>query len=933
MKNESEIFNATKILNDVLNGEKKSHEELIQYIKENIAVMKKFRGLTDSDIEAISFAYEKLYGGQTFKPGTIIKSKDASDIWFYNKKKEMKAENHAFESRYKRFLSVEHFSESAIDNIFANAEKVLSLCSDPESNEKRRGLVMGDVQSGKTASYLALSSLAYDYGYNCILILAGITDSLRIQTQERVDEGVVGAESSKIGDANTVKYIGVGLFDSNDYYAEPLTTDKQDFSSIPATSTSFRKPLILVVKKNKAVLSSVKKWLKPGQARVSSRNILIIDDECDNASVNTKNDDDPSTINGLIRDIYNNFNCSTYVGYTATPFANVFINPDKRDGYDDLFPNEFIYRLHASPESYFGADKVFKETTHLVLIDENEPNFLPAKHKKNDDFPGLTESLRNAICNFLICNCIRTARGDGTQHRSMMINITPYNCIQEDIKDCVEAYLDKLINSISNCDKRSLERFILDPEMHRIYDIYNKDPFYSKTHGKEEEPLNVEVPFSEIKDLLFDEVAKFKVAVINNKYKGDQRFDYDDYKETGARVIAIGGFVLSRGLTLKGLMTSYFSRNSSAYDTLLQMCRWFGYRPNYEDLCRVYMSQINVDNFGAIIDAVEELDQQLEVMNVQGKSPADFGLMIRESPDTLETKLLITARNKMKNSSEVIRPLNYSGRAIDTSKLFKSTSDNDYNILQVEKFISRLKESGKSLGKYGASLRLMYKDVDPELLAELIRNLRIPLENKKFDKENIADFISKQEYYKKWDVVFATGDTELSSIKYNLPTGETITPISRRFDMREEEDFIRISGTHNRLVEPGIFNAGLSEDEIRTAQENAKKNHPNSKDPNRIPNLIATDYLDVPGRNPVFVILPIHLLVNDKALNKDGLTRISNLFIMRPLLGFALGFAGREGGAVMAYRMNKVKENEYQRKSSIDDDQDEEEEMEDGQSI
>lgn len=374
---------------------------------------------------------------------------------------------------------------------------------------------MGDVQSGKTSNYLALASLACDYGYKLILILAGMTDSLRIQTQERTDEGFVGAVSSSIGE-DTIKYIGVGTYgEQGEYFALPLTTDESDFVKISATSGDFNKPLVLVVKKNKSVLINVKKWLKPGQYGVSSKNIMIIDDECDNASVNTKRDEDPSTINGLIRDIYNNFNCSTYVGYSATPFANIFINPDDDQlGYDDLFPSDFIHRLHASPESYFGADKVFgnleNQSEHLVTLDEEEPLFLPAKHKKDYVYEGLTQSLRTAICNFLICNCIRTHRGDGKKHRSMMVNISAYNVIHEDIKNCIENYVETLRNTISQYDRYPLERFLKSAEMRRIYDIYTKDPFYTKKSDKYPyKSLNEEVPFSEIKNLLFDEISKF----------------------------------------------------------------------------------------------------------------------------------------------------------------------------------------------------------------------------------------------------------------------------------------------------------------------------------------------------------------------------------------------------------------------------------------
>lgn len=541
-----------QMLNAILQGKTLSHEDLVCMIKE--IVCKAFP-LSKIEIEEVAFEYERIYGGKTFVPGTTLTGPEANDTWFYKKKKELDdSDSHLFQKRYERYLGFAHFGKNTISSVIHESEKILSFCADPESHERKKGLVMGDVQSGKTSNYLALASLACDYGYKLILILAGITDSLRIQTQERVDEGFVGAVSSSIGE-NTIKYVGVGTYGSQgEYFALPLTTNENDFVKISATSGDFNKPLVLVVKKNKAVLNNVKKWLKPGQYGVSSKNILIIDDECDNASVNTRRDEDPSTINGLIRDIYNNFNCSTYVGYSATPFANIFINPDDDHfGYDDLFPSDFIHRLHASPESYFGTGKVFgnseNSSTHLVVLDEEEPLFLPAKHKKDYPYPGLTQSLREAICNFLICNCIRTYRKDGTKHRSMMVNISPYNTIHEDIKNYVQDYVDLLRNTISQYDKKPLEKFLKNAEMRRIYDIYTKDLFYTKSSDKYPfKSLNEEVPFLEIKDILFDEISKFKVVVINNKYKGDQRFKYKEYKETGARVIAIGGYVLARGL-------------------------------------------------------------------------------------------------------------------------------------------------------------------------------------------------------------------------------------------------------------------------------------------------------------------------------------------------------------------------------------------------
>ena len=302
---------AVLILYGMVYGKTLNHEDLVEVIKKDLCCVPGFRDISKQEIEEIAYTYEYFYGGKTFTPGITLQENKASETWFHKKKKTMSKESHSYEERYRQYLINEHYGSESTEGIIAEAEKVLSLCADPESNERKRGLVMGDVQSGKTSNYLALANLACDYGYKIILILAGLTDSLRIQTQERTDEGLIGAVSSTIGNNEKIEYEGVGILGNGGHYAIPLTTDLLDFTTgnnANFTSNDLAKPQVLVVKKNKTILTAVKKWLKPGQTNVTSKNILIIDDECDNASVNTKSEEeDPSTINGLIRDIYNNF--------------------------------------------------------------------------------------------------------------------------------------------------------------------------------------------------------------------------------------------------------------------------------------------------------------------------------------------------------------------------------------------------------------------------------------------------------------------------------------------------------------------------------------------------------------------------------------------------------------------------------------------------
>ena len=918
---------AVLMLYAFLVGRTCSHEDLFEIVKTKLTKLDEYKNLTKAEMEEIVYAYEYTYGSKPFVPGVTLSNQKGSETWFHKKRRSLGENEHEYQKRYEKYLILEHYGEEAKKSIILEAEKVLSLCADPDSNERRRGLVMGDVQSGKTSNYLALANLACDYGYKIILILAGMTDSLRIQTQERTDEGLIGAVSSTIGRNETIKYIGVGTYGNGGHYAIPLTTDISDFTALNLTSNDLNKPQILVVKKNKAVLEAVKKWLKPGQTNVSSKNILIIDDECDNASVNTKKPtDDPSTINGLIRDIYNNFTCSTYVGYTATPFANIFINPEKQIGYDDLFPADFIHRLKSSEnESYFGIEKVFRgDGRHLNILRENEPNRLPPKHKKDDDIQVLWDSLKNAICTFLICNCIRTIRGDKTKHRSMMINVSPYNVVQNRMATLVEEYLQSLCYAIQQYDKYNIDRFIKHFELNRLYKIYQNGKLFNYVDKSyDNKKLNEFIPFEDIKKLLYEEISQFRVAIINNKVKGDQRFKYKDYKETGARVIAIGGFVLSRGLTLEGLMTSYYSRNSTAYDTLLQMCRWFGYRPRYEDLCCVYMNQISFDCFCAISDAIDNLDIQLEAMAARGAAPKEFGLMILESPETLETDLLVTARNKMGESYEIVRGLNYSGVDIDTSKLYRDPSKNKRNLDQVYRLISELNDKGKNIEI--VRNRHMFRDVDNETIADFIDHLDIPLENKKFDTDSISSFIRKGEFYDKWDIVFATGEEKESTPDQMFPIDEhyKIPPIHRSFNYETDEDIVRIAKNNNRLLDPNIFNSGLSESQIEEAKQIAAQRPTKAKSSSHT--LIAKDYLAVQERNPLLVILPIILKQDESDFTEEKAEIIKDYENNGFLVGFGIGFAGREGKVMMKFRINRVKRMEYLNKfeeaeDEVDDD-------------
>ncbi len=582
------------------------------------------------------------------------------------------------------------------------------------------------------------------------------------------------------------------------------------------------------------------------------------------------------------------------------------------------------------------------ETLPLCLreIKEDEPYFLPVIHDKYVEYLGLADSMKEAIHSFLINNVIRTLRGQKIKHRSMMINITRYNDVQAQIQEYVSTYIEILTNEIEQLSSGPVECFIANKNMKAIFDLFTKDSFYTAIREGDNSKGYLPITWEQIQNGLYSEIKQVSVVVINSKNGKmsvkdggkSKRFDYEDYDTTGARVIAIGGMVLSRGLTLEGLMISYYSRNAGAYDTLLQMCRWFGYRPKYEDLCRVYLTQENIDRFDAVLDAVDDLHQQFEEMERQDKKPKDFGLMVKESPDTLDTTLLVTARNKMRASEVIEYHLNYGGVYADTSKLLRDAAVNRHNRDAFNSFAAKL-DIKETNGRYIAS------SVSKFYVAEFIRNLKISYVNRKFDTEGLSAYIENSEVFQEWDVVIATGDST------NLPFSVghmQLKPAIRSFHVKNAGDtYIRIGGSNNRVMEPGILNAGLWLTE-GDREHILKEKNAQSKNGKQYTSLGANDYLRY-RVNPILVIYPIDLSCDNTASEKKQLSlyeqeKVAALKAQikqdvgnnrEPLLAFAIGFPKKESGVMVTYRANRIKLDEINANMEIDDDGEGEEDYDD----
>ena len=543
--------------------------------------------------------------------------------------------------------------------------KILAALDDPtrEGVWDRRGLVVGEVQSGKTANYIGLSCKAADAGYKLIIIFAGLYNDLRAQTQQRVDEGFYGFNSDK-GQVQDVK-IGVGNF-INHPTAITYTDVKEngDFAKSDANVVSPHigdKPIILVVKKNVNMLVALADWVE----RVKTHNnlnkvdapLLIIDDECDNASINTKkysvanyDDDgehevDPTAINYGIRNLMNKFNRSAYVGYTATPFANILIkrNDKHKELGEDLFPRDFILNIprpsnHIGPEQFFGISgdddlRIEKSKGYPLRIQVRDGDvLLPdiAELKTEVEVPEeLNASLKRAIKSFIISCAARYARGQVESHNSMLIHVTHYVNAQIQIHEYVEDEINKLKDILLEAPSNHFLWKTLEDMWNDEYLVITRK---MNTLLKEENMIH---EWDVIKEQVPNVLKKIVVRLVNGKSK--DALDYARKKENKIfrNYIAVGGNRLARGLTLDSLTVSYFLRSSKMNDTLLQMGRWFGYREGYLDLCRIYTTDGLIDAYKKIALATVELKQEFDYMYSLGERPENWGLKIRSHPKIL----------------------------------------------------------------------------------------------------------------------------------------------------------------------------------------------------------------------------------------------------------------------------------------------------------
>lgn len=814
---------------------------------------------------------------------------------------------------YEQYDSVilKDFSKENRDTLKKVSSSVLDYMGNPkEPNFKSFGLLMGDVQSGKTATFTGICHMAVDAGYKMIIVLTGTRTSLRNQTQSRLDRDLIGIATDSYGRESS-------QFTNVDIVWNKLTTSESDFTKHGVRGIAPDNPnqvTIAVIQKNKHILDNLYNWLskKVNNLGVHKLPLLMVDDEADSASVNVnKEEEDPSKINAGIRRILDFFDCSAYLAVTATPFANIFIDPQidpetgeiQQDKLPDLFPRDFIYALDTS-STYYGVERLFgrqgddernslKYRGLIPIRRKEEGNYedqriAECNYKAGDKLYELPSSLRRAVLYFLCACTLKEYDSIVSSNTSMLVHIARYTNLQNSLKECI----DKLVKNVAALNKTERSRITSDllenplySELQEMWDNgLGEERWYGdRKHG--DKPLTCR----EITGVSWQSAwrGKFRdgikgVAVIeantNSKIKNFTRY----YENNDGKVIVVGGDALSRGLTLEGLCVSYFSRRSFTYDTLLQMGRWFGYRASVEKYMKVWISDCLIDAYGYIAEAVDEFRQTLKRMREAGRRPIDFGLRIRRTNKM--AKLMVTSANKRRTAKRRRAWIPVVGEAFQASTIPKELK---YRKRNLEIAAAFLKDLGpRAMSEAGPDL--VWKDVSAEKIADLLVDFIVPNWSNDIEIEPIAARIKDRKEQWTVRVVSLLQDAQGKRVREDIfGLGEDNAVICSYRTMIEAERWIQPG--NRAIVSQSDFGRHWSSDKRKAV---LKRVNEDRDEP--LKELNPRIVLNEPGEGPQLLIYPlrsIKKLTEEKRRNLDD-NGLEHFACSDPIVSIAFGIPG-----------------------------------------
>lgn len=676
-------------------------------------------------------------------------------------------------------LTYKGWESSALRSLDDSSDRILRQLMAPSTERfDIRGLVLGFVQSGKTANYTAVIAKAVDAGYRLVIVLSGIDNGLRRQTNSRLKRELVGYPDDRLG---AVRLPPMGR-QWHEFTRDDLHGDFQPgFANHAALQGS--QPVLLVVKKNGPVLRRLLRWLDEAPVEVRrTLPLLLIDDEADQASVDTRGtyqaedeppDPDyepPSVINGLIRDLLQRFERRAYIAYTATPFANILIPHDTTDPRvgNDLYPKDFIVDL-PKPPGYFGAEEFFGR---MDAVTGTEVGGLDVVREVTDaDIVSLEQgqapaSLATALLDFVLAGAARAQRGEGDLPATMLIHTSQLIVVQANLRRLVTEQFSELRDEWRYQRTHGIRE--------RLRDRWESE-FRPVTRSRH---LERDVAFEVIEQYVGPFLEAVQVREINSAT--GEVLDYE--REPSLKAIAVGGNRLSRGLTLEGLMVSFFIRRSVGYDTLMQMGRWFGFRAGYEDLTRIYTTAELEGWFNDLAFVEHRLREDIAVYESQGLTPYQVGMRIWQHPT-----MQVTSPLKRRFASSTTIAQSYSMALEQTFKFPLRRLDNlalqaEANRLEVRSLVARL---GVADPRCSDGKGPVWTGVDVERVLEFLRAYRVDDEARSISLPLICAYIERLRdsgELTRWTIAVRgreSRDADLGDADWGLPGGATVAQVSR----------------------------------------------------------------------------------------------------------------------------------------------------------
>lgn len=652
--------------------------------------------------------------------GAVLQGQKSKDKLNWYRPDETPASN----TRWYKLMQVLKFKgweQDHIEDLDHQSNDVVSNLSSPKAKDPNlaKGLVIGYVQSGKTANFSATIAKATDEGYKLVIVLSGLHNGLRYQTEKRLQAELTEPH-------NGSKSFNLTTSDHDGDFKTPSIAP----NSVLSTKDKFT---LAVLKKNASVLKKFTKWIEKASDEIlADCPVLIIDDEADQASINNgRKPGDITAINKHIRKLLNLFSSKTtcsYVGYTATPFASILIDAKEES---DLFPQDFIIALKA-PKTYVGSEQLFGRAS--IYGDGGETGLDLIRHieaddvikEDNEDIPEeLTTAMKTAIKSFFLAGAERCRRGEHERHITMLFHTSHLIDKHNDMSNKVNKYLSRARILIEEKDTEYLDE---------LKDLWQKD--FLKTRNNNFPSVEISSFDGLIESLVYF-VSIMDKDVIKENSSSSIRLTFD---EGPVRAIIVGGNTLSRGLTIEGLTVSYFHRTSTGYDTILQMGRWFGYRPGYLDLIRVFVTPEMESNFYHIATVEQELREDVIRMQSNNERPIDIALKIRD-----HDRLKITNKNVLRFNA-TLASNSYSGAKIQATHLFLDDEDKaETNFAVVKDLLTSMENLNLRTKIDFETYRrcLLYKNVSPQHVLKFLSDYEFSELDKRFHINYLGQYISK----------------------------------------------------------------------------------------------------------------------------------------------------------------------------------------------